>query len=178
MKWTALIAASAISLASGVAGAAPAESATIENSPDVLRAPQIGKSATRASAPLILAPSLTATAAAPTVEDVGDADSFGRNVTYLGLAQTLSVTVQDDCTGSDPAFERCVVANAAPAPTSFDESGLATISLPPKATKSLMCFSLTPFIQVQWQNNLAVPATARFNASAAITIDNDVLDDP
>ncbi|HEY6125222.1 MAG TPA: hypothetical protein VIV63_11270 [Steroidobacteraceae bacterium] len=177
MKWTALVAASAISLASAVAGAAPAKSATIEKSPDVLRAPQVRKSAARASTPLLLAPPITA-AAAPTVEDVGDADSFGRNVTYLGLAQTLSVTVQPDCTGSDPTLERCVVANPAPAPTSFNEAGLATINLPARATKSLVCFALTPFIQIQWENNLATPATARFNANALITIDNEVLDDP
>jgi hypothetical protein len=143
----------------------------------VLPAPQLRKSAARAATPLLLSPAVTA-AAAPTVEDVGDADSFGRNVTYLGLAQTLPVTVLDDCSASDPAFERCIVANAAPAPTSFNESGLATMNLPGKATKSLMCFALTPFIQVQWENFLGAPAQARFSGNAVITIDNDVLDDP
>jgi hypothetical protein len=177
MKWTALVAASAIILASISAGAAPARSATTEKSPDILRPQQLRKSAARASTPLPLAPSAAA-ALAPTVEEVGDADSFGRNVTYLGLAQTLSVVVLDDCTGSDPTLERCVLANAAPAPTSFNEAGLATISLPTKATKSLICFALTPFIQVQWENNLAAPANARFAANALVTIDNEVLDDP
>lgn len=178
MKWTALVAASAISLASLSAGAAPPKTATAEKSPDILRSPQLRKSAARPSAPLLAAPSITAAAAAPTVEEVGDADSFGRDVTYIGLAQTLSVAVADDCSGSDPTLERCVLANAAPAPTSFNEAGLATISLPTQATKSLICFALTPFIQVQWENNLAVPANARFAANALVTIDNEVLDDP
>jgi hypothetical protein len=176
MKWTSLVAASAITLASISAGAAPARSATTETSPDILRPPQLRKSAARPSAPLLADSSISA--AAPTVEEVGDADSFGRNVTYLGLAQTLSVVVADDCSGSDPTLERCVLANAAPAPTSFNEAGLATISLPTKATKSLICFALTPFIQVQWENNLAAPANARFAANALVTIDNEVLDDP
>src|SRR5262245_63693870 len=119
MKWIALIAASAVSVSSLAAGAAPARST--EKSPDLLRLQQLKKSALRASAPLLLGTPVTA-AAAPTVDDVGDADSFGRNVTYLGLAQTLSVAVVDDCSTSDPTLERCIVANPAPAPTTFTEA--------------------------------------------------------
>jgi hypothetical protein len=176
MKWTAVIAASA--LLTTLAIAAPKETVT-ETSPDVLRTQQTKRSSLpRPSAPLLLAPGAITAAAAPTVEEVGDADSFGRNVTYLGLAQTQSVVVQPDCTGSDPTLERCIVANPAPAPTSFNESGLASISLPAKATKSLLCFTLTPNVTVFWTNTLAVPATARFSASAVVSIDNEVLDDP
>jgi hypothetical protein len=178
MKWIALVAASAISVTSIAAGAAPAKRATVEKSPDVLRAQQIRKDAARTTAPLLLlAPGVTA-AAAPTADDVGDPDSFGRNVTYLGLAQTLAVTVLDDCSASDPTVERCIVANPAPSPTTFNEAGLATMNLPGKATKSLICFALTPFIQIQWENFLATPAQARFSGNALINIDNEVLDDP
>jgi hypothetical protein len=176
MKWIALVAASAISMTSFAAGAAPARSA-VEKSPDLLRPSQINKPALRPAASLLVAPTATA-AAAPTVDDVGDADSFGRNVTYLGLAQTLSVAVVDDCSTSDPTLERCIVANPAPAPTPFNEANLAAINLPAKATKSLMCFALTPIVQVQWENNLATPSTARFTGRALISIDNEVLDDP
>ena len=176
MKWSSLV--SAFALASFASVQAAPTAFPAENSPDPLRPQQLKHPATRSSTPLVLAPSAVTAAFAVTDEDVGDADSFGRNVTYLGLAQTMSVTVQEDCSTSDPTVERCVVANAAPAPTTFDEAGLATINLPVKATKSLMCFALTPFIQVQWENNLAAPATARFSASAQITIDNEVLDDP
>ena len=101
------------------AGAAPAKPLATEKSPDVLL-PQQARKSVSAREPLLLAPSAVAAAAAPTIEDVGDADSFGRNVTYLGLAQTMSVTVLDDCSTSDPTVERCIVANAAPAPTTFD----------------------------------------------------------
>src|SRR5262245_39518977 len=116
--------------------------------------------------------------AAPTTEEVGDAESFGKNVIYLGLAQTLPVTLVADCTGSDPTLERCIVQNAAPGITSFNEAGLATISLPAKASKSLLCFTLTPFILVNWENTTGAPALARFNATADITIANPLLDDP
>jgi hypothetical protein len=177
MKWIALVAASAISLTTIAAGAAPSKKPTIEKSPDVLRAPQLRKAAARVTAPLLLSPTVTA-AAAPTVDDVGDADSFGRNVTYLGLAQTLPVTILDDCSASDPTLERCIVANPPPASTSFNEAGLATMNLPAKATKSLICFALTPFVQAQWENFLATPALAQFTGNALVNIDNEVLDDP
>jgi hypothetical protein len=178
MKWTACVAVATLTAAAFSAGAAPAGKNLAERSPDVLAPAQLKrKVAGKAVLPLVLAPGALA-AAAPTVDDVGDADSFGRNVTYLGLAQTLGVTLAPDCTGSDPTVERCIVQAAAPAPTSFDESDLATMNLPAKATKSLMCFALTPFIDISWNNGTGAPQTARFNASAVITIDNDVLADP
>jgi hypothetical protein len=176
MTWNVLIAASAITATTLASGATPRP--TVDTSPDVLKSAPAKRSLARAAEPLVLAPGAITAAAAPTVEDVGDADSFGRNVTYLGLAQTLAVTIIDDCTGSDPAVERCIVANPAPASTPFDEADLATINLPAKATKSLICFGFTPFISVNWQNTSASTQVARFTASGSIIIENEVLDDP
>jgi len=177
MKWTACAATAALFVTFNAA-AAPADKSVVEKSPDVLAPMQLKKKTVeRATLPLVLSPTLLA-AAAPTTEEVGDAESFGKNVIYLGLAQTLPVTVTDDCTGSDPTLERCLIANAAPATTTFDEANLATISLPAKASKSLLCFTLTPFIFVNWQNSTGAPALARFNAVADITIANPLLDDP
>jgi hypothetical protein len=179
MKWTACVAVATLTVTSLSAAAAPAHKRTVERSPDVLAPAQLGKSVARkAELPLVLSPTLLAAAAAPTVDDVGDPESFGRNVTYLGLAQTLPVSLAPDCTGTDPAIERCLVQNAAPSLTAFDESDLATMNLPAKATKSLICFALTPFIDISWNNGTGAPQTARFNASAVITIDNDLLADP
>jgi hypothetical protein len=90
----------------------------------------------------------------------------------------MPVTLADDCSGSDPTLERCIVNNPAPLSTNFDEAGLATMNLPAKATKSLICFGLTPFISVEWSNPTGAMQIARFTASATITIDNEVLDDP
>ena len=33
----------------------------------------------------------------PTEDEVGDADPFGRDKTYLGVAQTTPITIQADC---------------------------------------------------------------------------------
>lgn len=174
MKWTALIMVSAMGLGA-LAVAAPRKAVT-EKSLDVLQPQQVRKALERPLASTLLAPAITA--AAPTADEVGDADSFGRAVIYLGSAQTQPVVVQPDCSESDPTVERCIVSNAAPAPTSFNEAGLATLSLPAKATRSLLCFTLTPLASILWQNPLGTPASARFSANAMITIDNDFLDDP
>ena len=178
MKWTALIVSAAIAFTTLAANAAPRATSSIEKSPDVLRPQQLRKSAGRIATTATLSATAVTAAAAPTADEVGDADSFGRNVTYLGLAQSLPISIVDDCTGSDPTAERCIVGQPAPLITNFDESDLATLSLPAKATKSLLCFTLTPFISVSWANFTGVQQTARFNAATAITIDNAVLDDP
>jgi hypothetical protein len=178
MKWKVLATASAAALTtlalSSLSIAAPPKAAA-EVSPDVLR-PQALKRASRAAVPLVLSPA--ALAAAVTPEDVGDADSFGKNVTYIGTAQSIGVTLADDCTGTDPLVERCTVQNAAPAITTVIENDLAVINLPKNATKTLMCFTLTPSIFVDWGNFTGAQQIARFNANALINIENPVLEDP
>jgi hypothetical protein len=121
--------------------------------------------------------------AAPTVEEVGDPDSFGRDVIYLGNAQTANVALQADCT-PDPSApplpnDRCVTLAAQPSPTIWNEDGLATLQLPADSTKSLICFALTPNVNYEYNNLTGVAQpNARFTARAVITIENEVLDDP
>jgi hypothetical protein len=177
MNWNVMVVASALTVGS-LAAAAPPKAVVSERAADLLQPKYLKKPAARLATPLVLAPGLVSPAAAVLPEDVGDADSFGRNVTYLGLAQTLAVTLADDCSGSDPTLERCIVNNPAPSPTSFDEADLAAVNLPAKATKSLICFGFTPFITVNWENFSASPQVASFSATGLINIENEVLDDP
>ncbi|HET7811931.1 MAG TPA: hypothetical protein VFL16_15275 [Steroidobacteraceae bacterium] len=179
MRWITLAATAALAITSPGTPAASPKRPIFERSPDVLQPQQAKPAALRA--PLSIAAPLSggATAmAAPTVGEVGDPDSFGRAVTYLGLTQTLPVLLIDDCSGSDPTIERCIVNQPVPLSTAFSEADLATMTLPGKATKSILCFTLTPFIDVSWQNPTASTQVARFTATADITIDNEVLDDP
>ncbi len=125
----------------------------------------------------------TAQAAPPTAEEVGDPDSFGRDVIYLGNAQTSNVALLTDCT-PDPMFppapnDRCIVLNAQPTATNFNEDGLATLQLPADSTKSLICFAVTPNVNYEFLNLTGVQqANARYSARSVITIENEVLDDP
>src|SRR4051812_3968329 len=107
MKWTILCAAA---LTASLAGAAPSARTVIEKSPDVLRPEQLKRSAKTPNPMQAFALAPTALAAvAPTDAEVGDADSFGKAVLYLGLGQTMPIILTDDCTGTDPTTERCIV---------------------------------------------------------------------
>jgi len=125
-------------------------------------------------------PELDGTKKAPNVteETVGDPYSFGAKMVYLGVAQTLPVDLLDDCTGYDPEFGRCIEPNPAPASTSVNESDLGAIELPGKSTKTLICFTVTPFATWEWYNTTASQATAVMTLNTTVRIESDVLLDP
>ena len=112
-----------------------------------------------------------------TEESVGDPYSFGRAQTYLGVAQA-GVALRDDCTGYPPEGDPCIELLAAPATTNVDESDLATIELPGKATNSLICFTFTPFATWDWSNDTGSTQTAAMLLRPAVRVESEVLDDP
>ena len=117
------------------------------------------------------------------VDDVGDADSFGRNVTYIGVAQTGNVNFQNDCTPQpgDPPLgpdDRCITLGASGTTTTFDERDIGRIALPKNATKSLICFGVTSFPLWDYFNPDPSPVTGRFRFLNGFTIENELLDDP
>jgi hypothetical protein len=114
------------------------------------------------------------------VNDIGDADSYGRPVRYLGLAQTSLLLFSPDCS-SEPPEEgtTCVTLNASPAITSFTQSDLGRIVLPANAVNSLVCFALTPMVEFEFYNDTGTPQDeAHYIARARITVENEVLNDP
>lgn len=117
-------------------------------------------------------------AAAVTDEDVGDSDSFGRKVRWLGLAD-MAVELTDTCPvpGGNPDAG-CQVLNPAPALTPFTFEDLGHIRLPAKASKSLLCYWFSPFLNLTYYNPTAAPAIARLHYSPTLTVENPVLDDP
>lgn len=121
---------------------------------------------------------LTAMAPKVTEDEVGDPYSFGRAKTYLGVAQTTSVTIQADCSAHPPDAGPCIETAPAPGVTSVDESDLGSIELPKKATKSLLCFTFTPFVNWQWSNFTGSPQTAQMFLRPTVKIESEVLLDP
>jgi hypothetical protein len=114
-----------------------------------------------------------------TEESVGDPDSFGRHKTYLGVAQTATVALQADCSTYPPDSPGvCIVLDPAPGTTSIDEVDLAIIELPEKSTKSILCFTFTPFAYWQWINNTGSAQTASMFLRPLVRIESEVLDDP
>jgi len=114
-----------------------------------------------------------------TREQVGDPASFGQHAVWLGVAQTQSVLLRDDCTGTDPSVERCITLNPQPAATSFDEKKLASLFIPGGSSLSLLCQWVSPFWNYQFNNLTGVnQPNARITLTPYLTIYNDVLNDP
>lgn len=116
-------------------------------------------------------------AAAPTIEEVGDVDSFDRAVRWLGVTQG-NIQLAGSCPvpGGEPSAS-CVVLNPAPASTSFSFEDIASIKLPKKAARSLLCYWFSPYLSVSYANPTAVPVVAQLRYSPTLTIENPVLDD-
>jgi len=115
-----------------------------------------------------------ATTAGPTVADVGDVDSFGRNLQWLGLAAN-SIELELDCTG---ITGNCQTLPALGTPGAFDFEDIAHITLPAKSAHSLLCYWFSPQLTVSYDNPTAAPVVARLNYSPTLTVENSVLNDP
>lgn len=115
--------------------------------------------------------------------EVGDFDSFGRNVRYIGSMQSGTVIVQGDCT-PDPSFplgpdDRCVATVPAPGLTAINVTDIGRVLIPGRATHSIICHWQTPIVIFGFQNPTGVfQDDARFVVNPVYTIENEVLDDP
>lgn len=110
---------------------------------------------------------------------VGDADSFGRNVRWLGLAGAY-VQASTDCAAilvDDPTAQCQQISDLA-VNTSFSFNDIARIELPAKASNSLFCHWFSPRVQVYFLNPTAAPVPGRFSYNPTLTLENPVLDDP
>jgi hypothetical protein len=125
----------------------------------------------------------------PSVGDVGDPDSFGKNAQFLGDASGF-ITLSPSCTpGPSPATspspspansDQCFSLDPTPGnATSFSASNICRINLPKNAASDLIYPVLTFFTSYQLQNPTAsqVP-NGRFLFSATLTIYSAVLNDP
>jgi hypothetical protein len=165
----------AAALASLLAHAAPpaTDEPRDEPSADLLPSAKqrmLSKTASQAALPI-------ATAAAPTIEEVGDVDSFGRAVKWLGVAQ-MNVALTDACPLPGDDTTACAVLNPAPAATAFSFEDVARITLPGKAANSLLCHWLSPVLDIDYANPTAIAAIARLSYQPTLTVESEVLEDP
>ncbi len=120
--------------------------------------------------------------AALTDEEVGDANSFGRNVKFVGTLQSGNLTIASDCT-PDPMFppgpnDQCVVPDVNGF-VSVNFPSMGKITIPGKSVKTLLCHWQTPFSFLAYQNNTGVyQGGARASFTATYRIENEVLNDP
>jgi len=120
---------------------------------------------------------------APAVTETGDADSFGRNVKFIGLVSSGGITLASDCT-PDPDFppgpdDHCFVVNAAPAITNVTVTDAGRMMIPGKSSHSLFCHWQTPVVTYAFANPTGVyQPNARFLVTPSYKIENVVLNDP
>jgi len=117
--------------------------------------------------------------AAVTAEDVGDADSFGKNVKWLGLLSGF-VQLQESCTPApgDPPLENCIELNPAPAATSFNLVDVDRVVLPARSTDTLICHWQTPIVGYSAANTTGAPEQFSLRVTPTYRIENEVLNDP
>lgn len=119
---------------------------------------------------------LGASVADPTVDEVGDIASFGRNVRWLGVQQ-MNIDLLETCP-ADP-FDGFACQPLDPSgTTSFAFDDVARFVLPAKATKSILCHWFSPFLSLGWSNPGAGPELGTLTYTPTLTVENPVLDDP
>lgn len=123
---------------------------------------------------------LAAQAARETVTlGVGDADSFGRNVRWLGLISATSLVLRQDCTpvDGDPPELRCMPVDPS---RNGSQSGrfddVARMTLPGRSAHSFLCHWLTPTISGGFFNGTGYDdRNARLALLPSLTIENAAL---
>lgn len=115
--------------------------------------------------------------AAPTVEEVGDVDSFGRNVRWLGVQQ-MNIDLLETCPAEPPFDGYACQTLAAAGPTSFAFEDVARFVLPKKASKTILCHWFSPFLSLAWNNPGGSHELGTLTYQPTLTVENPVLDDP
>lgn len=141
------------------------------------KAPELERGPTASADIPLRTLSQAAKAAGVTEADVGDADSFGRNLRWLGLTDA-QVELSNDCSPFTDPSVGCQVLAPAGGLTSFSFENLGHVKLPKKAATSLLCYWLSPVLNVSYGNPTAAPVVAQLNYLPTLTVENSVLDDP
>lgn len=114
----------------------------------------------------------------PGTEDVGDPDSFGRPLKWLGLT-SANIHLSEDCSLPQHQYEGAHCEQTSPAQTtffSFHDTG--SITLPGNAAHSLLCYWFSPYLALAYENPGAEPVTASLVYRPRLTIESEVLRDP
>ena len=138
--------------------------------------PRRGEFAADIAYPSPSVPRALSKAGGPTETEVGDVDSFGRTLRWLGVT---SMTVElSDCTAEPFEGYGCQPLGPPAATTAFEFEDLSRIVLPARATNSLLCYWFSPVLNVSYSNPTAAPVVARLSYNPTLTIENPVLSTP
>lgn len=113
--------------------------------------------------------------------DVGDADSFGRSMRWLGVVGSETLDIGTDCTpqpGDDP--ERlCLQIDPDTHSGSGEYRDIGSITLPAGSTHSQICHWLSPTMSASFANDTGLDnRNARLTLFPTVTFENAVLNNP
>lgn len=110
--------------------------------------------------------------------DVGDADSFGRPMRWLGVVGSETVTIDGDCTSQDPE-QLCLQIDPDTHSGSGEYRDIGSITLPAGSTHSQICHWLSPTMTAYFANYTGLDnRNARFTVFPTVTFENAVLNNP
>ena len=164
-------------LAPAVALAAPPPEADTFRSPPLADSLAAGQQAIAREAKPAKAGAIAPTAL--TIEEVGDPDTFGKPLKWLGLV-SINLLLTDNCSpvAGEPALENCIQLAPAPAATPINAPDLASITLPGRSAETLLCHWQTPIVSYSLANYTGAPAQYAFRLSPTYRFESEVLDDP
>ncbi|KFN42306.1 hypothetical protein [Arenimonas metalli] len=164
-------------LAPAVALAAPPPEADSFRSPPLADSLAAGQQTIAREAKPAKAGAIAPTAL--TIEEVGDPDTFGKPLKWLGLV-SINLLLTDNCSpvAGEPALENCIQLAPAPATTPINATDLASITLPGRSAETLLCHWQTPIVSYSLANYTGAPAQYAFRLSPTYRFESEVLDDP
>ena len=114
--------------------------------------------------------------------DVGDPDSFGRNVRWLGFVSSKGVVLRQDCTlmpGENPD-QPCMQVDPSQFGSQFAEfRDIGSITLPGRSMNSLLCHWLSPTMGTTLANDTGLDdQAASLTMYPSLTVENEVLRNP
>lgn len=113
-----------------------------------------------------------------THEQVGDADSFGRPLKWLGI-HFLQIAFQPTCPRANAVpGELCQPIPNLNSAISFTQRSSTSIELPAYAATSLICQWISPYQSVTFSNTTSTRRYGIFRTTPVVTIYSEALGDP
>lgn len=110
--------------------------------------------------------------------DVGDADSFGRPVRWLGVVGSQVVNINSDCASQDPE-DPCLQMDPETHSASGEYRDIGSITLPAGSTHSQICHWLSPTMNAYFANFTGLDnRNARLTVFPTVTFENAALNIP
>jgi hypothetical protein len=118
---------------------------------------------------------LTDIAIAALADDVGDADSFGRQAKYIGAKSSPYIYLEPDCASlGDIGTNRCVNLSASGS-VPVDQADLIVFKLPANATRSMVCFSFNLSVSYSFANYGSARQQSSLSVRPTYTIESSLL---